>query len=179
MLNKGRIALTQEQFNLAIRMRDAAYSHHAANTVLQQIKAEQTILWEDPETGALCKCRPDGESTRTGYLIDIKSTEDASPYGFGKSVANYRYDVQAAYYTDGYEHAHGIRPEGFVFIAIEKKAPYNVGVYFTTDEIMAVGRRKYQKNLTTYQECKLANKWPGYSSDFQPLILPAWAQNQS
>lgn len=178
MAHHSKIALSIFDYELVKTMRDATYAHPVARRLLEKGVSEQTILWTDPETGVPCKCRPDRESTDTGFIIDIKSTEDASPNGFAKSVANYRYDVQAPLYVDGYTEDRGIAPEGFVFIAIEKTPPYNVGVYYTTKEIFQIGRNKYKKNLKTYAECRASNNWPGYSNDFQPLILPRWAQNQ-
>ena len=165
--------LGQDDFNTALRMRDAVHAHPAAAVLLQAGSAEQTVLFDEPQTGAACKIRPDWLS-ETGFIVDVKSTEDASPYGFGKSSHNYRYDVQGSFYKDGITYATGQHPEGFAFIALEKKPPYLVGVYFVTDEVFELGRKKYLSNLQTYIECLRKNKWPGYSEYMEPLSFPKY-----
>ena len=173
-MNADKKLLSLSDFDTALRMRDAVHSHPAASVLLQQGKAEQTVLFDEPMTGAKCKIRPDWLS-ETGFIVDVKSTEDSSPYGFGKSSLNYRYDVQGAFYYDGLAYATGARPDGFAFIAVEKKPPYLVGVYFVTSEIFDLGRKKYLQNLETYIQCKQNNIWPGYSEYMEPLAFPAYA----
>ncbi len=166
--------LGQNDFIKALRMRDAVHAHPAAAVLLKSGLAEQTVFFDEPNTGANCKIRPDWISD-TGFTVDVKSAEDASLYGFGKSSLNYRYDVQASFYDDGIAYATGRRPEGFAFIAVEKDPPYLVGVYFVTNDVFDLGRRKYLQNLQTYIECKNNNIWPGYSAYMEPLTLPAYA----
>ena len=79
-------------------------------------------------TGLQCKCRPDWISADGGILVDLKTTEDASPREFQRSIAKWRYHVQAGWYMAGIEAAYGTRPSGFIFIAVEKKPPFAVGV---------------------------------------------------
>jgi exodeoxyribonuclease VIII len=142
--------------------------------LLTQGIAEQTILFDEPQTGAKCKIRPDWMSG-TGFLTDIKTTEDASPHGFGRSAYNYRYHVQGGFYVDGWAYGTGEMPEGFAFIAVEKEPPYNVAVYYMTEDAFSLGRSSYLRNLETYMKCLQNNKWPGYSNLMEPLSIPAYA----
>lgn len=178
--NEGRQILNPEQWKQIHAMRDAVMGHPAANALLTRIpgRAEQSIYWHDPITGVLCRCRPDW--WRDDNLpIDLKTTEDASPEGFARSIAKFRYDVQAAFYLDGIELATGKRPQNFVFIAVEKKPPYAVGVYVLDAETLEIGRGLYREDLDTYAKCAKADTWPGYGDKIQTINLPGWYANKN
>lgn len=72
--NSERKVLSPEAFEQIFAMRDAVMNHPAAFAILHHVK---------------------------DIIGDLKTTEDASPEGFAKSIANWRYDVQNAYYIDG------------------------------------------------------------------------------
>jgi hypothetical protein len=140
--------------------------------------AEVSMFWTDCETGLACKCRPDwihscGDAGV--ILLDLKTTKDASPREFAKSVANYRYHVQAAFYSDGFEAATGRKVLAFIFAAVEGDYPYQAAAYMLDEAAMQAGRAEYRRNLRTLAECRTTNEWPGYSSAIEMLSLPAWA----
>lgn len=171
----GQTLIKPADFDHCCRMRDAVHAHPAAAVLLESGQSEQALLFEHFQTGADCKMRPDFLSETTKFIVDIKTTTDASPYEFGKSVVNYGYHRQAAFYWDGYGYAMGECPQGFAFIAVEKEPPYAVAVYYADDEVLNLGRASYLKDLQTYVECLKSNVWPAYSDTIQKLQLPAWA----
>ena len=178
--NPGRIVLSPEVWDQLHAMRDAVHNHPAAHALLTSVpgEAEKSVYWIDPITGVLCRCRPDW--WREDWIIpDLKTTDDASPEGFAKSIANWRYDVQAAFYMDGIEQATGKRPKSFVFIAVEKKPPYGVGVYVLDSDSLELGRAQYQHDLRIYAECVRTGEWPGYGDKIQTISLPAWHANKN
>lgn len=172
----GRTVLANADAELVMRMGHAVYRHPAAVMLLKQLpgKAETTHMWTDEATGLQCKCRPDWLTDDGSLIIDLKTTEDASPKGFQKSVANWRYHVQAAWYLDGLEHATGTRPEQFIFICVEKKAPHAVAVYAADAEMIAAGAATAARDLEVLATCKAANAWPGYSDQIEMISLPPW-----
>lgn len=172
-IGPSKSVIDLETYNIAMRMREAVHAHPAAAELLRSGFAEQTWYWTDQATGAPCKCRTDFMN-RDRFVVDIKTTEDASPEAFGRSAAKYRYHVQGAYYTDGLVN-NGYTPNGFVFIAVEKAPPYAVAVYYL-DEIAAdVGRQLYTRDLSVYALCKESGHWPGYGTEITALQLPSYA----
>lgn len=161
-------------YDAACRMRDAVWGHPMASLLLRDGVAEKTIYFEEPETGAQCKFRPDFISRDTGFLVDLKTTGDASPEAFGRSALSYRYHVQAAFYADGMYYKTDKYPKGFCFIAVEKEWPHPVAVYYADERTMELGNSAYMRNLRTYMECKEKNEWPGYSLQIEALELPEW-----
>jgi exodeoxyribonuclease VIII len=177
--NGERTVLDAATWDQLHAMRDSVMSHPAARALLNRPgHAEQSIYWTDPETGTLCRCRPD-YLTDDDFCVDLKSTEDASIEGFSKSIANYRYHVQDPFYTDGILHATGRRVRGFFFIAVEKTAPYAVQVFKVDDESRELGRAEYMRDLQLYAECERTGNWPAYSERIEPIAVPAYYYKSS
>ena len=171
----GRTVISRDDAELVMAMGRAVHGHPAAAMLLALPgAAETTWMWHDQPTGLQCKCRPDWLTTDGSLIVDLKTTEDASPAGFRKSIANWRYHVQASWYLDGIEQATGRRPEQFIFICVEKKAPHAVAVYAADAEMIAAGAKQARLDLDTLAVCKAADAWPGYSDQIETISLPAW-----
>ncbi|MEI6730648.1 MAG: PD-(D/E)XK nuclease-like domain-containing protein, partial [Pseudomonadota bacterium] len=102
--------------------------------------------------------------------------EDASPEAFEKSIWNYGYHKQAAFYSDGFDEVYGKKPEAFIFIAVEKKPPYAVSVGMLPSDYIEFGRRANAENLRTYADCLKTNEWSGYDDEIRIFNPPAWAK---
>jgi len=162
----GIEAVTAPEMEQAMAMAASVRSHQAAAALLRDGKAEQSFWWDD-STGLRCKCRPDWYNGTT--IVDLKTTTDASPKGFAKSVAQWRYHVQQNHYLAG------TFAERFVFIAVEKTYPYAVGVYELDETAALHGEAERRNNLQTIADCRAIAEWPGYGNTVQPLSLPNWA----
>lgn len=168
-----KTVLTAEQDALAAAVSQAVYAHPAAALLLSQPgQAEQSYFWTDEVTGEVCKCRPDWHSDCRRLIVDLKTTEDASPAGFARSIHKFRYHVQANWYQRPFPEA-----EQFVFIAVEKSPPYLVGVYVATPEMVAAGGRTADRDLQVLAECRQLDQWPGYADEIVPIDLPRWADD--
>jgi hypothetical protein len=152
----------------------AISSHPAAATLLSgDIGVEHSVFWTDEESGMACRCRPDVIRC-DGIIVDLKTTQDASFAEFSKNIANFRYHVQAAMYTDGLR-ANGVQAESFVFLCVEKEAPYLVQCFVCDDQMIDIGRTLYKRDLQTYKRCLQTNQWDAYSPAIVPISLPFWA----
>lgn len=174
--NKGKVILDDEGFQTCLAVRDTVYRHPVAKGLLMGGKAEQAFFAIDPETGELIKCRYDYLHDSGALAVDLKSCEDASPDGFGKSAANYRYPMQPPWYFDVNDALYGEHPEQWVFIALEKAPPYAIGIYFMTKEDMGRGREACRRDLHRIIAAKRDNDWSDYGAEVLPLTLPSWAR---
>jgi hypothetical protein len=171
----GRELISADDRAVVSRMAEAVWSHPAAAMLLNLPgEAETTHMWTDASTGLGCKCRPDWLTKDGSIVVDLKTTEDASPAGFRKSIGQWRYGVQAAWYNSGLEAATGIRPSQFIFIAVEKKPPYAVAVYAADEEMIQLGMETAMRDLQRIAECRAAERWPGYSDQIEMISLPNW-----
>ena len=165
-----RIVIDNDLATLCERMMGAVMKHRPAAYLLKNGTAEQPIYWTDEDIEVDCKARPDWV-TDGGIIVDLKTTDDASPIGFARSIKKYRYDVQAAFYSDGYEAATGQPCNGFMFIAVEKTPPYLTSVYFLGDDDIKDARTRYKKNLLTYHLSKQQGIWHGYTEMITKINL--------
>lgn len=175
--NKGKTVLTVEQMGAITAMADSVECHVGAAYLLNVGAAELSGFWTDPETGIECKVRLDFLRLVNGRgIVDVKTCIDASSNGFAKQIANFGYDVQAAFYQDGVKVLTGYTIP-FYFIAIEKTAPYAVAVYKAGDDVIEVGRSKYQGALQLLKWCRENDTWPAYqpAGEIEEISLPRWA----
>ncbi len=172
-LHEGVEVITEDVYKTAQAMAESVKNHPIAARLLQGGQAENSYFWD--ESGVKCKCRPDYLRTDLKCVIDLKTTQNASPESFVKSAYDYRYHVQAAWYLRGLK-ACGIDVENFIFIAVEKEPPYTVCVY-TADELMIkLGNDTADENFRTLCECISSDNWFGYESTpiIHDLSLPDW-----
>lgn len=164
---KSRV-LSYEQ---VMRMRDAVFSHPIASMLMLAGEAEKVITWIDDITGAPCKAMLDWLPKAAGgnFVLDFKSTEDASEEGFAKSVRNFHYARQDAHYINGLAATTGLHYK-MIFVVVEKHPPYSVELYALTPERRQEAQSDIQQALERYIECQTAyNKtgdagvWYGYN----------------
>ena len=167
-----------DDMNRAIAQASALRSLPEIARLLSSGYAESSAFWQDYETGVLCKCRPDWVyDTGDGViLLDGKTAKDASPDGFARSSWNFRYDLQAAWYSDGFERATGQRVLGFVFGAVESEWPHCAAAYMLPDDVLDAARREIRRLMRQYADCLQRNHWPGYPAGVTLLTMPRWAQ---
>jgi len=176
--NAGKILLTREQYDEARRMADSILAVPLARQLLQGGTREKSFYWTDEETGLLCRVRPD--YLRPDILVDLKTTKDASNQGFTKTIANYRYYVQAPYYCHGVKEATGgrVAPEYMLFLAVEKTPPYPCNFFVLDERSWREGERAFRDGLNTLKRCMDENHWPGYGETIKKASLPTWHDRQ-
>jgi len=181
--NSGKICISAEQMQAITGMASSVNQHLGAVRLLKYGLAESSGFWIDKQTEIHCKFRPDFQTLDEKSkgiigIVDVKTCIDASAEGFARSISNFGYDVQAAYYTDGLYELTGFHVP-FTFIAIEKEPPYAVAVYQASDNMIEVGRKKYQAALQLLKWCQENNSWPAYQPDgeIEEIDLPRWASN--
>jgi exodeoxyribonuclease VIII len=177
----GMEVITEEQARTARMQELAVHEMPAIAPLLAVGQPEVSAFWVDEQTGERCKCRPDWVHTVEGgvILLDVKTATDASPSGFQRAMWNFRYDLQAAWYSDGFEKASGVPVLAFVFVVVESDAPHAAAAYCLSDETMAAAREDNRRLLDLYAECKRTDTWPGYPTSIGILNRPAWANAQT
>lgn len=168
----GKTILRHAEYVDAMSIANAVRNYSPAAQYIKNGNAELTIVTELDDLTV--KCRYD-YLIASSSIVDLKTTENASPESFIRSITNYGYDMQAAFYIDC-GRAAGLEIDGFIFIAVESAHPYAVGIYQLDDESIEIGRQKYQAALERYRECEAFDDWPGYSPELLTLTLPNWAR---
>lgn len=174
-------SITEDQDQQIKAMANAIRNHAAASSVLDaEGDNEAAIIWKRPIIGdgwsydLTCKLKADILRPSWQMLADIKTCECASQTEFERSVATFNYHRQAAFYQDGCK-AIGIDIKHFVFICVEKSAPYGVAVYRLLDDAIGLGREENDRLLVKYAACEMNGTWFGYENEFKDVSLPVWA----
>jgi hypothetical protein len=112
-------------------------------------------------------------------VLDLKSTDDASPLKFQRKAMDLGYDVQAAVYSHFAELAYDL-PVDFYFLCVEKRAPYCAAIYQASADLIAGGRRKATeaaRTLTYLKTLPEGSAWPSYGGgEVMQLEPPGWAR---
>ena len=171
----GKIILTADDFNALMNMSQTVFKNPICAALLRGSLKEHSVFSELDDVRV--KCRPDGWNTEKGVLFDLKSTEDASPEGFARTVAKYRYHVQDAFYRHVVASATNCDADdlSFIFIAVEKKPPFAVALYQLDELATLQGWVDAREDLRRYKAAKESGKWCGYSPRIETLSLPRWA----
>jgi len=141
--------------------------------------SQVVAIWEDEETGLLCKSRMDYLNTDINLITDLKTTQSSKPESFSRDIDKYKYHMQSAFYTDGMIKATGETDWAFAFFAVEKVEPYVASAFQLGDLSIEIGREMYRKAITKYAECLKTNEWPEYCSQVEMIDVPKWVLERS
>lgn len=160
-----------DNMQVAVRRSEKAMEHLAAGW------PELSGFVECPDTGVIRRIRFDW-LTRDLISLDLKKCQDARKEAFDKSIFNYGYHIQAAFYNDTFALIAGQPLKAFKYLAIEEKAPHGVKVRPCDDVSMHIGREQYKPALALYAKCEAENDWPAYEDTEEESGIPTWAVNQ-
>lgn len=169
----GSILLNRDDYDRAARCIDAVLKHPAAAQLLGTARTEVSLFWRDARYDVPCKARWDIHSH--GGVTDLKTTQDASPEGFARQIANLLYHVAAAHYLSGGEHVLNETPRFFAFIAVESEPPHAVACYTLPSNAILAGAHLMNRALERYRDALAAGEWQGYPQTIETLQLPRWA----
>jgi hypothetical protein len=170
----GARVITRALVEQGEAMRDAVLSNPAAAALIHTAhEREATVIGEI--CGRPAKAKVDGIIRFAGdrcVVLDIKTTESASPRDFGASAAKFGYFHQAAFYRRLVEQAIATMDE-FVIVAIEKKPPYLTAVYRIPDIAIEVADRKLDALVERWWVVRGGDR-TGYPQTVTELEPPRW-----
>jgi exodeoxyribonuclease VIII len=171
--HKSRIHLTHAEDIDVQGVANSVRRHPFWDIIHLDHRIEASVFAQDEETGIALKARPDLWVLEPAILVDVKTTDDATPEGFSRTVGSFGYHIQAAHYM-AMTGAHS-----FVFVAVERKAPYAVAIYKLDAEWLQAGANLRSKAISTLHECRALDSWPAYPTATQTLSCPKWVLNKS
>lgn len=182
---RGEVPVLRKDLLEASAARREVRRHPIAGRLIQGGTPEVSVFWTDEETQVACRGRIDYlTKTRTGrdLIVDVKSTREggANPARFGRSVHDYRYHLQAAWYLAGAVATGLVQPDaGYLFLIVETTPPHPVTVARLDDDALTLGHSLMRRALDLYRTCTLTGEWPSYSAEVAEISLPPWAWKES
>lgn len=171
---RGCTVLTATQYDNAVAMSDAVRADRLAAKLLEDPtgEAEVSITWRHAGTGLPCKARIDFLGRA---LVELKTARDPAPGPFSTASARLHYDLQLACYAAAVESV-GLELPPVKVIAVQNVPPFDVVVYQADDELLDVGRERFESAMMMVAHCRRTGEWPGVArGEEQVLRLPAWA----
>jgi hypothetical protein len=123
------------------------------------------------------KARMDAYIPERRLMLDIKTTGE-SVYWVENNIRRWQYDISAPIYMDVLntaaaelnDPAHGA--DTYLFLFIEKSAPYGCKLFEMTNEYLAEGRTRYMEALPRFKECLDSGVFPSYDNSTWDKLYP-------
>ena len=174
---EGKELLEDQEYEDALDCVRALNNHPQFATIMAQPRRVE-VPFEFELFGHPFKAKPDAIIDSMKLILDIKTTDDASPHRWQWSAVDYGYHRQAWIYQRALERAtHDLYR--FIFAVVEKPKPSTRGIpptvalYELDSETMGMGRDDTWRLVQDYED-RTANGWwqQPYSSGIVPLRLP-------
>lgn len=146
--------------------------------LIDECDKEVSGYWVDPETGIRCKLRFDLMSEELNFGGDLKTAMDAGAEAFARTMAKHGYHRQEAHYCEGYREITGRPLSSFMFLPVEKAAPFLPSAWIMGPASHELGYNLTRRALGKLQACLKSDTWPGYPNTAKEIELPTWAHYQ-
>lgn len=182
-IGAGRTPVLRKEWDEAAAIAAAVWGNKTAAGLLDGADYEVSGFWADTEFGIWQRFRMDAyQAGAFGYPLigDLKSTADASPEKFAKSMADFGYVRQHVHYRQGLSALLGCDEDDvdFVIIAVESDEPYLTATYRPDEEDIDRARHQLRAARERFRDCSKSGIWPGYSEEIETLELPRYKRQQ-
>lgn len=172
---EGKTPLLAAQAERLLAMKSAAKRQleaHEPPRPFSDGTAEETLIWQ--EHGIWCRARLDWLHADGRTVDDLKTVGgSANPDAWSRTLFNFGYDIQAAFYLRGVRAVLGTDAT-FRFVLLETHPPYALSVVSLTPAALEVADRKVRLALNLWADCLEQNRWPGYPQSTCYIDAPPW-----
>lgn len=168
--------ITVEQLGRIKASTRSLLSHKVIRLIRQHGGAEVSVVWE--RDGLPCKARLDKlviDTACPDTILDLKKIRSGrgTDEHLQRSIRDWGYDIQSAWYIDGVEAATGKRT-CFAWVFLEDNEPFDVRPVWASRSMVQLGRRKLEAAWQTYKRCVEEDRWPGYCESIEELEPSPW-----
>ena len=167
--------MSADDYDKVLKVVESALAHPISNELFKgEIIVEGSLFFK--KWGVDCKARPDLVSIGPNgvTVLDLKTTTDASPAGFAKTVGNLGYHIQEWFYREALM-ANGYDVKRFIFLCVEKTPPYASAAYTIRQSHVQQACEPVRKALQSYKTAMETDVWEGYSTEVTNIGVPRWA----
>lgn len=168
--------ISPKMFAAAEALSAAIQKHPEAGRLLAAATDHEISAYAEHPSGARVRARFD--LVCPGAVVDIKTTRDADPETFGRSMNAFMYHVSAANYLD-IARANGIDVDRFDLICVEKEATpggeYRVSVLEIHEDAIEKGRELMAEACARWLANGKRIDLPNYGDERHVIDLPPYA----
>jgi len=177
-MNVGKSIIDPQDMVKLTNMQNALNTNSQIKILMHDAECEKEVYWR--YDGINCKAKLDIIAKVNGIevLIDYKTTSSSNIKDFEKSIAQYGYHRQAAWYIDA-ARILGHDPKAFMFITQEKDLAEAIGIFSIDEESIEIGRQQNAEATQEIKERLSSGKWNAYPEEIQSIALPFWYIKQT
>lgn len=146
-------------------------------------RVEHSFVWDDPDTGMRCKCRPDLWLPSVGCTADVKVTSGAlTDRELGNYVVSYYAHLQGAMCLRGLiANGQPFKAHHLIFVTRSGDHPLCRVVTMKLDEPtqdpswLELGEVQFDALIAEYAACERSGVWEDYGDRGTVLPVPAFA----
>lgn len=174
--NEGKIFIRQEEMDTLTAMLTSIAGSAECQSLLTGGRSEVGGFGEI--LGLKMKARVDyfipNHPVYGRVVVDLKKTQDASPYGWSRSIYNYLYHVQSYIYKTIF------KADNFIWICVEESdfAP-PPAIYRCADVTMDKGQELTEALINKLLICQDSKHFHGYTLGVEDAYLPSWSVAKS
>lgn len=181
----GKSVLSCDDMQSIENMANSVMNHRVARDLLVgDGRNELAMTWVDRDHNVRCKGRIDRLACAAGKspkLVGVKTIHDIRPYHWCRSILEYSYHVQWAYYVDGLVENQLAHPGDLLVyeILVENSPPYDVAVELVGHDWLDEGRRQYKKALKVVaDEGSMSQESIGIAPHLRTTPMPEWCNGE-
>lgn len=153
-----------ESWETIQQMMESCYADKVIQGLIRNTEYQLSLFWTDPETGIKLKTRPDICKRKKNVVVNVKTTNDASPEAFSRDLVKYDYPLQATVEITGcIESGLMDKVDSYFWLVCEKVAPFNAVIYEFTEEDRGMAEVEYKYLLNKIKKAEEEQLYPGYS----------------
>lgn len=156
----GRTVMTQSDWDTLRYQVDSLNrpEHEDARRLIASCETEVEVHWQHGKLKP--KAKLDLLCRSVAIAGDVKTTDDADPEEFRRSVWSYGYHYQEAMYRRAAQ-SQGVGLDHFVFLLAGKRAPYHWSWCELDPDWVAEADERIERDLSRLETCIKTNAWPG------------------
>lgn len=169
--NEGKTIISAEDMSKLSTMRERMPDE--VKLLMNNFVPEATVRVE--MDGLPLQCRPDAWKREGNLILDLKTTKNVDE--IDKSVINYGYHIQQAFYCAVVHKETGVYPK-FRFVFCETESPHRWRIVSLDPMLCAEGVRSMDRGLDIIRSCQESGNWKDTSSVQRVVGVPKWMREK-
>lgn len=106
------------------------------------------------------------------FILDLKSSQSADPFEFGRSASSMKYFMQMCLYTTLLSLELKLESEpAWFWVVCENSEAADVCIFQPPQDAIEIGRAQLNRAVDLYIECSTSGKWPGRGNGILELEI--------
>lgn len=174
--NPDKLIVTPGEHEMILLHLERYRANKHFSQITENAKVEQCLRWTDPETGIVCKCRPDMFNDLV--LVDLKTNRHIEERRWWYDFKDYKYHCQFAFYYDALRLLDGIERVNVV-VKLETSPCFDVLYFPLPDTALMEGRAHCRRLLNELRDCVEVDAWPGKCDELAKVDFNNWVIDHS